>query len=71
MKQPVPSKYKDKVHNTFNTLLIDGSNLLEVSSRGDDRLSGTGKPTGGIFQFFLQFLILNFQLRNYQYHQYS
>ena len=58
MKQPVPSKYKDKVHNTFNTLLIDGSNLLEVSSRGDERLSGTGKPTGGIFQFFLQLKML-------------
>lgn len=58
MKQPVPSKFKDKVQNTFNTLLIDGSNLLEVSSRGDDRLSGTGKPTGGIFQFFLQLKML-------------
>lgn len=58
MKQPVPSKHKDKVHNTFNTLLIDGSNLLEVSSRGDDRLSGTGKPTGGVFQFFLQLKML-------------
>ena len=58
MKQPVPSKHKDKVHNTFNTLLIAGSNLLEVSSRGDDRLSGTGKPTGGIFQFFLQLKML-------------
>ena len=58
MKQPVPSKHKDKVHNTFNTLLVDGSNLLEVSSRGDDRLSGTGKPTGGIFQFFLQLKML-------------
>ena len=58
MKQPVPNKHKDKVHNTFNTLLIDGSNLLEVSSRGDDRLSGTGKPTGGIFQFFLQLKML-------------
>ena len=58
MKQPVPSKHKDKVHNTFNTLLIDGSNLLEVSSRGDDKLSGTGKPTGGIFQFFLQLKML-------------
>ena len=58
MKQPVPSKHKDKVHNTFYTLLIDGSNLLEVSSRGDDRLSGTGKPTGGIFQFFLQLKML-------------
>ena len=58
MKLPVPSKHKDKVHNTFNTLLIDGSNLLEVSSRGDDRLSGTGKPTGGIFQFFLQLKML-------------
>ena len=58
MKQPVPSKFKDKVKNTFNTLLIDGSNLLEVSSRGDDRLSGTGKPTGGIFQFFLQLKML-------------
>ena len=58
MKQPVPSKHKDKVRNTFNTLLIDGSNLLEVSSRGDERLSGTGKPTGGIFQFFLQLKML-------------
>ena len=58
MKQPVPNKHKDKVHNTFNTLLIDGSNLLEVSSRGDDKLSGTGKPTGGIFQFFLQLKML-------------
>ena len=58
MKQPVTNNHKDKVHNTFNTLLIDGSNLLEVSSRGDDRLSGTGKPTGGIFQFFLQLKML-------------
>lgn len=43
----------------FNTLLIDGSNLLEVCSSADKTLSNiTGKQIGGIFQFLLQLKLL-------------
>ena len=62
MAQPIPRKIKDKkpeiCQKTFNTLLVDGSNLLELSSLADTTLSSNGKQIGGIFQFFLQLKIL-------------
>lgn len=58
MNQPIPKRVKEKNPNfakkTFNTLLIDGSNILELSSSADTTLSSNGKQVGGIFQFFLQ-----------------
>lgn len=57
-RQPVPPKLQTKIHKSFNTLLIDGSNLLEVCSLADKTISSSGKPVGGIFQFFLQLKIL-------------
>lgn len=70
MKQVIPNrilnKYGDKIKEKFCTLLIDGSNLLEVTSLGDKTLSSDGKPIGGIFQFFLQ-LRLILQKGNFRY----
>ena len=70
MKQVIPNRilneYGDKIKEKFCTLLIDGSNLLEVSSLGDKTLSSDGKPVGGIFQFFLQ-LRLILQKGNFRY----
>lgn len=58
MSQPIPKKVKqnnpDFGVKTFNTLLVDGSNILELSSLGDKTVSSNGKETGGIFQFLLQ-----------------
>lgn len=58
MSQPIPKKIKENkpelAEKQFNTLLIDGSNLLELSFKADKHLSGTGKEIGGIFQFLLQ-----------------
>lgn len=56
--QPVPIKFKNRSIKYFNTLLVDGSNLLYLSSTGDNTLSSSGKPTGGIWQFFLQLKLL-------------
>lgn len=60
MTQPIPNKLrkKDNISKYFNTLLIDGSNILELSSMGDKKISSNGKQTGGIFQFLLQLKIL-------------
>lgn len=62
MYQPIPKQIKQNkpeiCKKTFNTLLVDGSNILELSSRGDDKKSSDGKPIGGIFQFFLQLKLL-------------
>lgn len=62
MSQPIPKKIQSRspelCQKTFNTLLVDGSNILELSSLADNTLSSTGKPIGGIFQFFLQLKIL-------------
>lgn len=70
MKQVVPkkiiNKQSDKLKITFNTLLIDGSNLLEVSSLGDKTLSSQGTQIGGIFQFLLQLKML-LQKGNFRY----
>lgn len=62
MSQPIPKKIQQKKPDlctkTFNTLLVDGSNLLELSSLADKTLSSNGKQTGGIFQFFIQLKLL-------------
>lgn len=62
MPQPIPKKIQqnnpDFAEKSFNTLLVDGSNLLELSFKGDKHLSGNGKHIGGIFQFLLQLKIL-------------
>lgn len=70
MGQPLPKKIinsnKKFTEKTFNTLLIDGSNILELSSLGDSTLSVSGKPIGGIFQFLLQIKIM-LQKGNFRY----
>ena len=62
MLQPIPKKIQqnnpDVCKKSFNTLLIDGSNILELSSLGDNTVSSNGKPIGGIFQTFLQLKLL-------------
>lgn len=62
MPQPIPKKIQqnnpDVCKKSFNTLLIDGSNILELSSLGDNTVSSNGKPIGGIFQTFLQLKLL-------------
>ena len=68
--QPIPKKIKEKnpqiEQKVFNTLLIDGSNLLELSSLGDTSISSSGKPIGGITQLFLQIKLL-LQKGNFRY----
>lgn len=70
MAQPVPKKIQKTnpqiCNKEFNTLLIDGSNILELSSLGDKTISSNGKQTGGIFQFLLQIKIL-LQKGNFRY----
>ena len=70
MLQPVPQKIKEQNNNfgkkTFNTLLVDGSNLLEVSFFGDKTLSSSGTEIGAIFQFLLQLKML-LQKGNFRY----
>lgn len=70
MPQPIPKKIKEKnpefAKTTFNTLLIDGSNILELSSLADRKMSSSGKQIGGIFQFFLQMKLL-LQKGNFRY----
>lgn len=70
MPQPIPRRIKesnpDLCKKTFNTLLIDGSNVLELSSLGDNTVSSSGKQIGGIFQFFLQCKLL-LQKGNFRY----
>lgn len=62
MSQPIPKKVKQSNPEfgvkTFNTLLVDGSNILELSSLGDRTVSSNGKIVGGIKQFLLQLKIL-------------
>ena len=70
MPQPIPKRIKENkpelCRKKFNTLLIDGSNILELSSLGDNTVSSDGKPIGGIFQFFLQMKVL-LQKGNFRY----
>lgn len=70
MPQPIPRKIREKkpelCEQPFNTLLIDGSNILELSSLGDNTVSSSGKPIGGITQFILQLKML-LQKGNFRY----
>lgn len=70
MPQPVPKRIKQNNPNAglkvFNTLLIDGSNILELSSLGDNTMSSSGKNIGGIFQFLLQVKLM-MQKGNFRY----
>ena len=68
MPQPIPIKLKEKnlSQKCFNTLLIDGSNILELSSLADTKTSSSGKQIGGIMQFLLQIKLL-LQKGNFRY----
>lgn len=58
MSQPIPKKIKEKnpslAVKCFNTLLVDGSNLLEIAFSADKRLNSNGDEVGGVYQFLLQ-----------------
>ena len=58
MTQPIPNKIKEKNPSLavkgFNTLLVDGSNLLEIAFSADKKLNTDGIEIGGVFQFMLQ-----------------
>lgn len=60
--QPIPNKIKasnpELCAKKFNTLLVDGSNLLEVCFNGYKKLSSSGKEIGAIYQFLLQLKLL-------------
>lgn len=70
MGQPIPKKIKeirpDVGVKQFTTLLIDGSNILELSCSKDHTLNCNGVDYGGIFQFLLQIKIL-LQKGNFRY----
>lgn len=70
MPQPIPKKIKeikpDAGVKQFTTLLIDGSNILELSSCADHTLSSDGMVYGGVFQFLLQIRML-LQKGNFRY----
>ena len=70
MSQPIPKKIKeikpDADIKQFTTLLIDGSNILELSSCADHTLSSDGMDYGGVFQFLLQIKLL-LQKGNFRY----
>ena len=70
MGQPIPKKIKeikpDAGVKQFTTLLIDGSNILELSSCADHTLSNNGMDYGGVFQFLLQIKLL-LQKGNFRY----
>lgn len=70
MAQPIPKKIKEIRPEAdvkpFTTLLIDGSNILELSCSKDNTLNGQGINYGGIFQFLLQIKIL-LQKGNFRY----
>ena len=62
MPQPIPKKIlqnnPELAEKKYTTLLIDGSNVLELSMRGCKQMSSNGKEIGGIFQFLLQLKIM-------------
>lgn len=62
MAQPIPKKIQennpDYKGKTYNTLLVDGNNLLEVAFGTDKRLSSNGSLIGPIFQFLLQLKLM-------------
>lgn len=62
MAQPIPRKIQennpDYKGKRFNTLLVDGSNILELSTSADRRVNSEGKIYGGTMQFLLQLKLL-------------
>lgn len=70
MTQPIPKKIKDNkpeiANKTYNTLLVDGSNILRLSLSKDKRTSSNDTEVGGIFQFLLQIKIM-LQKGNFRY----
>ena len=62
MAQPIPKKIQTNNPTfslqPFNTLLIDGSNLLEICFAAHKKTSSDGKEIGGIVQFLLQVKLL-------------
>lgn len=62
MAQPIPKKIQennpDYKGKTYNTLLVDGSNILELAVSADRRVNTNGKIVGGIFQFLLQLKLM-------------
>lgn len=70
MSQPIPKKIKqnkpDLGRKPFNTLLVDGSNLLELAFSASKKTSSAGDEIGGIFAFLLQLKIL-LQKGNFRY----
>jgi hypothetical protein len=58
MRQPVPKRILESKPELakvpYNTLLIDGSNLMEVCWAASDEVSSNGKRIGGIYQFLFQ-----------------
>lgn len=70
MPQPIPKKIKEKNpdfgEKKITTLLIDGSNIMEVCFNSDKTISSNGKLIGPIFQFLLQ-LKLMLQKGNFRY----
>ena len=70
MAQPIPKKIVEKNpdlgEKKFTTLLIDGSNILELSCSADRRVSSNGNIVGGIFQMLLQIKLM-LQKGNFRY----
>ena len=70
MAQPIPKRIKkikpEADVKPFTTLLIDGSNILELSSSADHTLSSSGMDYGGVFQFLLQIKMM-LQKGNFRY----
>ncbi len=70
MSQPIPTKIKKEHPNmgikTFNTLLVDGSNLLEVCWAASKKYNADGRNIGAIFAFLVQIKIL-LQKGNFRY----
>ena len=62
MAQPIPRKIQennpDYKGKRFNTLLVDGSNILELSTSADRRVNSEGKVYGGTMQFLLQLKLM-------------
>ena len=58
MSQPIPKRIKESRPEVgrkgFNTLLVDGSNLLEIAFSADKKLNSDGVEIGGVYQFLLQ-----------------
>ena len=70
MAQTIKKKIKEANpemgEEKFTTLLVDGSNILELSASADKRVGSNGKIVGGIFQFLLQLKIM-LQKGNFRY----